>query len=987
MIEGEEDHDGVSVPAGSIRLNGGSIAGAGGVAANLSHNGMGNQDWHRIDGVRPTFDGFERPHGGSDGSDGVYGIGDAIIFVPKFSEDVYARTGTRDRSTPPGTRTGPLAPKLRIKVGNEYGYAITGHWHPHPLTFFYFVKQGDHAPDGPVLEPNSIELKSNLTFRDAAGNPVVSLDHDGFSMDYSNTYGSTLPHFLIDAVRPKVTGIAITSAPDNGQFYTAGETISVTVSFDENMRALPTRGGSQECGQFTDALPQLRIQVGNNSRIADLENISGPEVIFSYAVGTEDRDPDGISIRRNSIVLPCGASLRDDVGIYWGENDAEREHEAIENAAGHAVGTTSRSGTPVDDITGRGLEVSATEVGVAVGGSATYTVKLTAPPTDVVTVTPGVADGTKASVSPSQHVFTQADWNEAQTVTVSGAAAGETAVTHSVSSLDTAFAHAIHPTVRVTVSATGQQGTNPHAELIAQMYEWRNDPQWSSYKAHTDRWDRALLAFGETVADASLTPMTAAEAQALADRGSAWTRWVPVAAALWEIENGPPTVSSAIADVTIVNPTGTEVVSLAGVFSDADNDSLTITATSSNSAVATVSVSGGYSSLTVAARARGTATITVTADDGNGGTVSDSFTVTVKSAPRVASAIGDISGLTAGSAEDVSLSGVFSDADGDAMTISAASSNDAVAEAVLFQDTLTVIGVSAGTATITVTAQDADGNEVGDAFDVTVTAPPLQQQTQQEPYADLIAQMYEWRNDPQWVSYKAHTDRWDRALLAFGEEVSDQTLSPMTAVEAQGYADRGWERWVSVAAALLEIEAAAQEPTPGLVVNVTATPTSHDTISVSWERPASPQTFLRYRMTVIEKSSGRRVALLSIEPSRTGATVSGLDAGTTYTVYMTITDIAEPFHPSATVEVTTLAAPDPPANRPPTVSGAIADVTIVNRTGTEVVSLGRVFSDADGDSLIISAASSDESVATTAVASGYSSLTVSAKSRARPPSR
>ena len=30
-------------------------------------------------------------------------------------------------------------------------------------------------------------------------------------------------------------------------------------------------------------------------------------------------------------------------------------------------------------------------------------------------------------------------------------------------------------------------------------------------------------------------------------------------------------------------------------------------------------------------------------------------------------------------------------------------------------------------------------------------------------YTALIAQMYEWRNDPQWVSEKAHTDRWDRA--------------------------------------------------------------------------------------------------------------------------------------------------------------------------------------------------------------------------------
>ena len=77
-------------------------------------------------------------------------------------------------------------------------------------------------------------------------------------------------------------------------------------------------------------------------------------------------------------------------------------------------------------------------------------------------------------------------------------------------------------------------------------------------------------------------------------------------------------------------------------------------------------------------------------------------------------------------------------------------------------------------------------------------------------HADLIARMYEWRNDPQWVSYREHTDRWDRALLAFGETVADASLTPMTAAEAQAFADRGWERWVGVAAALRELEAALQ---------------------------------------------------------------------------------------------------------------------------------------------------------------------------------
>ncbi len=77
-----------------------------------------------------------------------------------------------------------------------------------------------------------------------------------------------------------------------------------------------------------------------------------------------------------------------------------------------------------------------------------------------------------------------------------------------------------------------------------------------------------------------------------------------------------------------------------------------------------------------------------------------------------------MSGLTAGDTRDVSLSGVFSDADNDTLTITAASSNDAVATVVVSADhcKLTLTVVAQGTATVTVTAQDSDANRVSDAL-------------------------------------------------------------------------------------------------------------------------------------------------------------------------------------------------------------------------------------------------------------------------------
>ena len=55
-------------------------------------------------------------------------------------------------------------------------------------------------------------------------------------------------------------------------------------------------------------------------------------------------------------------------------------------------------------------------------------------------------------------------------------------------------------------------------------------------------------------------------------------------------------------------------------------------------------------------------------------------------------------------------------------------------------------------------------------------------------------------------------------LLAFGwptiSPASDSSLAPMSAAEAQTYADRGWTRWVEVAAALREIEGPPPPPPP-----------------------------------------------------------------------------------------------------------------------------------------------------------------------------
>ena len=134
----------------------------------------------------------------------------------------------------------------------------------------------------------------------------------------------------------------------------------------------------------------------------------------------------------------------------------------------------------------------------------------------------------------------------------------------------------------------------------------------------------------------------------------------------------------------------------------------------------------------------GKATITLTGQDSDGNRVSDSFTVTVRSnvntAPRAIRSMDDISGLTEQTTRRALLSDAFRDADNDPLTISASSSNSAVARVSVDRNYygLTFSAVSAGTATITVTATDDRGGSASNTFAVTVVAPPPQTEPQTE---------------------------------------------------------------------------------------------------------------------------------------------------------------------------------------------------------------------------------------------------------------
>ena len=186
--------------------------------------------------------------------------------------------------------------------------------------------------------------------------------------------------------------------------------------------------------------------------------------------------------------------------------------------------------------------------------------------------------------------------------------------------------------------------------------------------------------------------------------------------------NRPPRRVGSIPAQSITVGASAMVVA-SSYFSDPDGDALTYTAASSARTVAVASVSGSI--VTITAVTAGTATITVTARDPGGLTATQLAHVTVDQRNRAPTPVGAIpaQSLNQGSRATVNASRYFSDPDRDALTYTAASSSAVVARTSVSGSTVTIIGVTAGNATVTVTARDPGGLSATQTISVTVIRP------------------------------------------------------------------------------------------------------------------------------------------------------------------------------------------------------------------------------------------------------------------------
>ena len=289
VVLGNEDPDGISIDAGSIALDGGTIQNGSGEDATLTHGAFSFPD-AKVDGVFPTFDSAK-----------IYTATDDTALVLTFSETLNAYH--------PGTVRELLASDFSVSVDGTANtvtaFAISGSTVTLTLT------------DAVAADATGVTVSYTQTgfvygrLKDQALNPVATFTNEGVSV----TTGPTTP---------TVSSVAITSTPPDTEVadddtYAIGDKIEATVTFSE---AVDVTGA-----------PQLELQIGNDARQAAYS--SGDDsaaLVFSYTVVENDVDTDGIAIDANKLVLNGGT-----IAAVSGGLAANLAHGAEAADSGHKV--------------------------------------------------------------------------------------------------------------------------------------------------------------------------------------------------------------------------------------------------------------------------------------------------------------------------------------------------------------------------------------------------------------------------------------------------------------------------------------------------------------------------------------------------------------------------------------------------------------------------------------------------------------------------
>jgi hypothetical protein len=302
ILSGQNDANGIRIDANSLNLNSGTIQDDSGNNAALTHTAVTDNASYMVDAIAPTVSSVAIT--GATGAQSSYlNTGDVVTATVTFSEAVTVVTSG-------GT------PYLNLNIGGttvQAAYASgTG---TTALTFSYTILSGQNDANGISIDANSLNLNSG-TISDAAGNNAA-LTHTAVTDNAS---------YMVDAIAPTVSSVAITSAIDaQNNYLNAGDEVTATVTFSEAVTVVTTGG-----------TPYLNLNIGGTTVQAAYASGSGTTALtFTYTILSGQNDANGISIDANSLNLNSG-TIQDDSG-----NNVALTHTAVTDNASYMVDTSA----------------------------------------------------------------------------------------------------------------------------------------------------------------------------------------------------------------------------------------------------------------------------------------------------------------------------------------------------------------------------------------------------------------------------------------------------------------------------------------------------------------------------------------------------------------------------------------------------------------------------------------------------------------------
>ena len=289
----------------------------------------------------------------------------------------------------------------------------------------------------------SSETEQTFTFTAAAD----SDNDDGESIKLG--FGATLP-----------TGVSTGTPSETTVSITDDDVPSVSVSFEQATYTV-AEGSSVQVKVTLDADPERTVTIPltatdqGGATASDYSDV--PETVtfddgeteqtFTFTAAADDVDDDSESVKLTFGTLPTDV----------------------------IAGSIDETTISITDDDTAGVTIDPTELTVDEGSTATYTVALNTEPTADVTITVSGHSGTDVSLDKSTLTFTPANWNVAQTVTLT---AGDVAVT-----TELALSHAVGGTreyasvtaddVNVTVLAISEN-TEPNQAGVTVSFASRN---------------------------------------------------------------------------------------------------------------------------------------------------------------------------------------------------------------------------------------------------------------------------------------------------------------------------------------------------------------------------------------------------------------------------------------------------------------------------------------------------------------------------------